>query len=136
LLDAVTKEEHLKPFYLAANGMINFLEGHVEAGRQYYEDAILGAKKAGKRDLIVNAIIFYLEREAAAGSMPATEIRKVMGEIEAVLPRLKASDQKDLNKIWSSRREAIELSLAQGAFQLEGGENRPSKAMALASDDS
>lgn len=96
-----------KVFVSAAEGFVAFCASTVEQGREKYEDAILRAKRIGRQDLVTNAAIFWLEREAFSGSIHPSEAEKVLALIDSTLKRLPLGDTSDTRATFETKRKDI-----------------------------
>lgn len=104
--------EEMRAFSSAARGMLLFQEGRVEEGRAAYQRAIDHCKKARKYDLIPNAVIYWLEREAVARTVGSADIQEVERVLKKVMPRLPSEERKDLMRVWESRKRVIDLAMS------------------------
>lgn len=100
-------EKDQLPFMQAGAGLLAFADGDIPAGRQHYLDAINHARDLKRPSLIINAYIYWLEREAIAGSLTREEVLENIGEVDESLKGLPKHISADNAVTWLAKKASI-----------------------------
>lgn len=126
-LRSLKSDSSQQAFIHAGSGLLAFADGNIESGREFYLRAIETARDAKKPTLAINAYIYWLEREAHAGSSTSDEIFANIREIDSVLDKLPKHMSSDSNPTWQSKKQTIieivngKQNLLTGSLRLPGG---------------
>lgn len=108
-------------FVAAAEGFLAFCEGDAPQGRKFYEEAILRAKKLSRPSLVLNAAIFWLERESTIHGISGSEADQVLNCIETAFKKLAVHERSDARATFESRKIVIKENLKGSSSESKDG---------------
>lgn len=108
-----------KVFIDAANGFIAFCEDEPKRGRKLYESAIIRANKLGRPNLVLNAAIFWLERESTINGISLEESKAVLDVIEKRFQKLAIQERSDTRATFEARKKVINDNLLTSIPKLD-----------------
>lgn len=100
-----------KPFLLAGLGLISFMEGDADAGRQFYIESIRSSRRINRPTLVIRAVIYWLEREVVGGLIDAKGLAAEIKRIEAAIYKMPIADRVDLLQVLAARRQVMERTV-------------------------
>lgn len=112
-LSEFANDKEILPYINAADGLIDFLKGQYDTGREKYVNAIQNAKKSDSSNLSLNACIYWLEQEVRFGFLNADSWSIISSQVEKQINKHK---NKEIVKIWKSRIKIINNMITQNNF--------------------
>jgi tetratricopeptide (TPR) repeat protein len=97
----------LRPVVLATAGLIEFSRGDLFLGRNRYGEAIRLARSKGLTDVALRALIYWVEREVAEGTVPASVSENLFSAIGQEIRKHRSGIRKITGPIWQSKLESM-----------------------------
>lgn len=98
-----TGENEAAAFVAAGEGLLNFMAGNIDDGRRGYEEATRIAQMLKRPELMLNAVVFWLEQEVMNGSILCEELKEIAKNIERSLKRLPTLQAREIRSTFEAR---------------------------------
>jgi hypothetical protein len=103
-LEAFESNPAIKPFVLAARGLIAFRQGNTDKGRYCYMAAIDASRLSPLPTLARNAAIYWLEQELFAGTISPTDAQDFIRRLDEAYATKR---NVETSVVWTARKKTI-----------------------------
>jgi len=105
---SLREEAGIAPYVYAAEGLMAFKQGDVNSGRAAYLLAVRSALKMQPSGIDIIATAYWMEQEAANGSLPETVWDKIATDLDGRVQKVAVGLRSSVGRLWALRRTVIE----------------------------